>query len=54
VFDGEQPHIPHGCIAQAWSVAEILRCWKRTLAVMAPAAREQSEPAVLQLGVSSS
>jgi predicted glycogen debranching enzyme len=35
VFDGEWPHAPHGCIAQAWSVAEVLRCWKRT----APASR---------------
>lgn len=32
VFDGEPPHTPHGCIAQAWSVAEVLRCWKRTRA----------------------
>jgi predicted glycogen debranching enzyme len=29
VFDGVRPHVPHGCIAQAWSVAEVLRCWKR-------------------------
>src|SRR5690606_5195709 len=32
VFDGDAPHTPHGCIAQAWSVAEVLRCWKRTAA----------------------
>lgn len=32
VFDGDPPHTPHGCIAQAWSVAEVLRCWKRTAA----------------------
>jgi len=25
IFDGDFPHIPRGCIAQAWSVAEILR-----------------------------
>jgi predicted glycogen debranching enzyme len=25
VFDGSVPHIPRGCIAQAWSVAEVLR-----------------------------
>ena len=25
VFDGDQPHAPRGCIAQAWSVAELLR-----------------------------
>jgi glycogen debranching enzyme len=29
IFDGDAPHAPHGCIAQAWSVAEVLRCWKR-------------------------
>jgi glycogen debranching enzyme len=26
VFDGDAPHRPGGCIAQAWSVAELLRC----------------------------
>jgi glycogen debranching enzyme len=25
VFDGDAPHRPGGCIAQAWSVAELLR-----------------------------
>jgi glycogen debranching enzyme len=25
LFDGDSPHAPGGCIAQAWSVAEILR-----------------------------
>ncbi len=25
IFDGDAPHKPRGCIAQAWSVAEILR-----------------------------
>jgi glycogen debranching enzyme len=25
VFDGDAPHQPGGCIAQAWSVAELLR-----------------------------
>jgi glycogen debranching enzyme len=24
-FDGDPPHAPRGCFAQAWSVAEILR-----------------------------
>ena len=28
IFDGEPPHAPRGCIAQAWSVAEILRAWR--------------------------
>lgn len=27
IFDGDEPHTPRGCIAQAWSVAEILRAW---------------------------
>ncbi len=30
VFDAEAPFTPRGCIAQAWSVAEVLRCWVRT------------------------
>jgi predicted glycogen debranching enzyme len=25
IFDGDAPHLPRGCIAQAWSVAELLR-----------------------------
>src|SRR5581483_5965453 len=27
IFDAEPPYTPRGCIAQAWSVAEVLRCW---------------------------
>jgi predicted glycogen debranching enzyme len=27
VFDAEPPFRPEGCISQAWSVAEVLRCW---------------------------
>lgn len=30
VFDAEEPYTPHGCVAQAWSVAEVLRCWAKT------------------------
>ncbi|HEY6991184.1 MAG TPA: amylo-alpha-1,6-glucosidase [Bryobacteraceae bacterium] len=30
IFDGEKPHIPRACIAQAWSVAEVLRSWANT------------------------
>lgn len=25
IFDGDLPHRPHGCISQAWSVAELIR-----------------------------
>jgi glycogen debranching enzyme len=28
VYDGDSPQRPRGCFAQAWSVAEVLRCWK--------------------------
>jgi predicted glycogen debranching enzyme len=30
IFDGDEPYTPRGCIAQAWSVAETLRCWVKT------------------------
>ena len=29
IFDGTSPFAPRGCVAQAWSVAEVLRCLKR-------------------------
>jgi predicted glycogen debranching enzyme len=28
IFDGDPPHEARGCVAQAWSVAEVLRCWR--------------------------
>jgi predicted glycogen debranching enzyme len=28
IFDAEEPHTPRGCVAQAWSVAELLRLAK--------------------------
>jgi predicted glycogen debranching enzyme len=27
IFNGDPPHAPRGCIAQAWTVGEILRAW---------------------------
>ncbi|MGB9465618.1 MAG: amylo-alpha-1,6-glucosidase [Candidatus Acidiferrum sp.] len=27
IFDGDPPHSPRGCIAQAWTVGEVLRAW---------------------------
>jgi 6-phosphogluconolactonase len=27
IFDGDPPHAPRGAIAQAWSIAELLRAW---------------------------
>jgi len=29
IFDAEEPHTPRGCVAQAWSVAEVLRCFAK-------------------------
>ncbi len=30
IFDAEPPFTPRGCVAQAWSVAEVLRAWAKT------------------------
>jgi predicted glycogen debranching enzyme len=30
IFVADPPFTPRGCIAQAWSVAEVLRCWVKT------------------------
>jgi predicted glycogen debranching enzyme len=30
IFDAEPPYTPRGCIAQAWTVAEVLRSWAAT------------------------
>lgn len=38
IFDGDAPFVPRGCIAQAWSVAEILRAW----AAIAAASKERN------------
>jgi len=32
IFDGDPPFTPRGCIAQAWTVAEVLRAWRATIA----------------------
>ena len=31
IFDGDPPFTPRGCIAQAWTVGEVLRAWRQTL-----------------------
>ena len=38
IFDGEAPFTPRGCIAQAWSVAEVLRC----LTLVTPAGTQKA------------
>lgn len=32
IRDAEPPFTPRGCVAQAWSIAEVLRCWFETTA----------------------
>jgi glycogen debranching enzyme len=32
IFDADPPFTPRGCVAQAWSVAEVLRAWLRCAA----------------------
>ena len=39
IFDGEAPHHPRGCTAQAWSVAELLRAAVEDVLGLKPAAR---------------
>jgi predicted glycogen debranching enzyme len=36
IFDAGQPHTPRGCIAQAWSVAEVLRCYMKLAGINEP------------------
>jgi predicted glycogen debranching enzyme len=36
IFDADPPYTPRGCIAQAWSVAEVLRGWTITAADASP------------------
>lgn len=36
IFDGESPHTPRGCIAQAWSVAEPLRSYVEDIMQVRP------------------
>ena len=31
IFDGDPPHSPRGCIAQAWTVGEVLRAWSEII-----------------------
>ncbi|HPU35382.1 MAG TPA: amylo-alpha-1,6-glucosidase, partial [Bacillota bacterium] len=36
IFDGAEPNLPRGCIAQAWSVAEVLRAYLEDVLEMGP------------------
>jgi predicted glycogen debranching enzyme len=48
IFDADAPFVPRGCIAQAWSVAEVLRCLLKTAEPspdVAPDVRRDTTPA---------
>jgi glycogen debranching enzyme len=42
IFEGDAPHRPVGCIAQAWSVAEILRAYVEDVKGIRPAASREN------------
>jgi predicted glycogen debranching enzyme len=44
IFDAEEPFLPRGCCAQAWSVAEVLRSFVKTTAPQ-PGAQQESQVA---------
>jgi len=46
IFDAVDPYTPRGCMAQAWSVAEVLRSWLATAPRIVPA----PEPAAVVPG----
>ncbi|MBI3962235.1 MAG: glycogen debranching protein, partial [Deinococcus sp.] len=38
IFDGDAPHQPRGCIAQAWSISELLRAYVEDILDLRPGA----------------
>jgi len=41
IFEGDPPHLPRGCIAQAWSVAEPLRAFVEDVMLRRPPYEQQ-------------
>jgi glycogen debranching enzyme len=41
IFDGDAPHTPRGCIAQAWGVSETLRAWSALTRLQSRAERSR-------------
>jgi glycogen debranching enzyme len=48
IFEGEPPFRPRGCIAQAWSVSEVLRAWRATTDGPRATAARRRDPSVSQ------
>jgi predicted glycogen debranching enzyme len=49
IFDGDAPHRPCGCVAQAWSVGEILRAYVEDVQGVRPGVRLPAEPSLIKL-----
>jgi len=45
IFDGDPPFTPRGCIAQAWTVGEILRAWHAVTVDARSTAKHSGRPA---------
>jgi glycogen debranching enzyme len=41
IYDGDAPFAPRGCIAQAWSVGEVLRAWTELARAPKPVNKEE-------------
>lgn len=44
MFDGHSPHLPKGAVAQAWSVAEVLRHWYGSTGIGSDSAQQSLHP----------
>jgi predicted glycogen debranching enzyme len=49
IFDAEPPFTSRGCVAQAWSVAETLRCWVKTHRAVERSTRQTVEQSERQI-----
>jgi predicted glycogen debranching enzyme len=52
IYHGDAPFTPDGCIAQAWSVGEVLRGWTELMRVSRPAAKDETIMARQTAGLS--
>jgi glycogen debranching enzyme len=46
IFDGDEPQRPVGCVAQAWSVAEVLRTYSEDVKGIRPAPPAETKPVI--------
>jgi predicted glycogen debranching enzyme len=44
IYDGDPPFMPRGCIAQAWTIAEVLRAWAATARAGAESGAGKQKP----------